>query len=179
MATPTATTGAPGGTAPPPFPPFQQEYFAAQLLWFALAFAALYLLMAKVALPRVATILEDRRARIAADLAEAQRMQAASVAAAEAHEKALADARAKSQAIASGARDKMMAESETNRKALEAKLNAQLAEAEATIAGTKAQAMTNVREVAIDTASAIVERLIGTAPTGPSVTQAVDRVLKG
>jgi F-type H+-transporting ATPase subunit b len=179
MATPSTTTGATGGQAPPPFPPFQQEYFPSQLLWFALAFGLLYVLMSRVALPRVATIIEDRRARIAADLAEAQRMQAESVAAAQAHEKALADARARSQSIAGEARDKMMAESEASRKALEAKLNAQLAEAEKTIAGTKESAMSNVREVAIDTAAAIVQRLIGSAPAPASVGQAVDRVLKG
>lgn len=178
MATPSATTGAAGGQAPP-FPPFQQESFPSQLLWFALAFGLLYILMARVALPRIGSIIEDRRARIAADLAEAHAMQAQSESAAAAHEKALSDARARSQAIAAEAREKMLAESETKRKAVEGTLNARLAEAEATIAATKAKAMTNVRDVAVDAANAIVERLIGQAPAGASVTQAVDRVLKG
>jgi F-type H+-transporting ATPase subunit b len=57
-------------------------------------------------------------------------------------------------------------------------LNARLAKAEETIAGTKTAAMTNVRGIAVDTATAIVERLTGTAPTANAVETAVTAVLK-
>jgi F-type H+-transporting ATPase subunit b len=178
MATPTTGTQAPGGHGPGPFPPFQKEHFASQLFWLALAFVVLYVLMAKVALPRVGAILQMRRARIEADLAEAQRFREQSEAAGVAYEKALADARNRAQGIANETRDKLMGEAEERRKALEAKLNVQLAEAERTIAATKSAAMANVRDVAQESASAIVERLIGAAPSAASVTQALDRVLK-
>ncbi len=174
----TAHTEAPGGHAKEPFPPFQSQTFASQLVWLALAFVVLYLLMAKIALPRVAGILADRKARVAADLAEAERARTESEAAMAAYEKSLADARARAQAIASETRDKLMGEAETHRKALEAKLNAQLADAEKSIAATKSAAMSNVRSVAVDTAAAIVERLIGQPPSAQAVGSAVDRVLK-
>jgi F-type H+-transporting ATPase subunit b len=135
--------------------------------------------MSKVALPRVGSILQARRDRIAGDLAEAQRHKDESEAAMAAYEKALADARSRAQAIAAETRDKLTGEAETNRKALEAKLNTQLAEAEKTIAGTKASAMNNVRGVAADATRAIVERLIGSLPSEQAVTQAVERALKG
>src|SRR3712207_5473926 len=93
----TSSTQAPGG--PGPFPPFQRETFASQLFWLALAFVVLYLLMSRVALPRVGGIIADRKARIAADLAEAERARAESEAAAAGYEKSLADARARAQAI--------------------------------------------------------------------------------
>ena len=64
------------------------------------------------------------------------------------------------------------------RKTLETKLNAQLAEAEKAIAGTKSAAMANVRGIAVDAAGAIVERLVGTAPAAPAVAAAVDEALK-
>jgi F-type H+-transporting ATPase subunit b len=176
MATPTTGTQAPGG--PPPFPPFQRETFASQLMWLVLAFMLLYVLMAKIALPRVGSILQARRDRIAADLAEAQRHRTESEAAMAAYEKALADARNRAHAIASETRDQLMSEAETRRKALESKLNAQLAEAEATIAGTKEAAMANVRGVAVEATAAIVERLIGAKPAAQAVEQAVERALK-
>ena len=50
------------------FPPFQKDTFASQLLWITLAFVALYLLMSRVALPRIGSIIEDRKQRIASDL---------------------------------------------------------------------------------------------------------------
>ena len=176
MATPTTGTQAPGG--PGPFPPFMKETFASQLIWLALAFVLLYLLMAKVGLPRVGEILAARRARIEGDLAEAERFRQESEAALAAYDKALADARNRAQAIASETRDKLMGEAEQRRKALEAELNTQLATAEQTITTTKTNAMANVRGVAVEAATAIVERLIGTAPAAPSVSQAVDRALK-
>ncbi|HEX2215371.1 MAG TPA: F0F1 ATP synthase subunit B' [Xanthobacteraceae bacterium] len=176
---PAETTVTGTQTAPAPFPPFQSEHFASQLFWLALAFIVLYVLMAKVALPRVGSILQARRERIEADFAEAQRFREQSEAAAAAYEKALADARNRAQGIAAETREKFVAEAEENRKALEARLNAQLAEAERTIGATKSAAMANVRDVAVESAAAIVEKLIGSAPPAPAVAQAVDRVLKG
>ena len=70
MATNTAQTQAHGGEKPP-FPPFQKETFASQLVWFALFFIALYLLMSRVALPRVGGIIQARTSQIEGDLAEA------------------------------------------------------------------------------------------------------------
>ncbi len=178
MATPTSGTTAPGGHGPAPFPPFQRETFASQLFWLALLFVLLYVLMAKVALPRVGSILQSRQARMEADVAEAQRFRQDSELALAGYEKALAEARNRAQAIANETRERFAHEAEGNRKALEAKLNERLAEAERSIANTKAAAMANVRQVAIETAGAIVERLIGNAPPSPTVAQAVDRVLK-
>ena len=179
MAETNSHTEVPGGHGPKTFPPFDKQTFGSQLIWLVIAFVALYVLMSKIALPRVGSILQARRDRIAGDLAEAQRHKDESEAAMAAYEKALAEARGRAQAIAAETRDKLMGEAETNRKALEAKLNTQLAEAEKTIAGTKASAMNNVRGVAADATSAIVERLIGSLPSEQAVTQAVERALKG
>ena len=134
--------------------------------------------MAKVALPRVGAIIESRQKRIADDLAGAAPLKAESDAAIAAYEKALADARARAQAIANETRDKQAAAAEATRKRLEGELNAKLAEAEKTIAATKQAAMANVRGIAADATKAIVERLIGTAPTDSAVDAAVADALK-
>ena len=125
---------------------------------------ALYLLMARIALPRIDSILERRRVRISGDLAEAQRLKGESDAAIAAYEKSLAEARGRAQAVANESRQRQAAEAEAARKALDATLNASIAEAESRIASTKSAAMTNVRGIATEAAAAIVERLIGIAP---------------
>src|SRR2546426_1299377 len=99
MAT-TAHTEAPSGGHKGPFPPFQKDTFASQLLWFAVCFIILYLLMSKIALPRIGGILAERRRRIEDDLKLAQRLKEESDAELAAYEKALADARARAQTIA-------------------------------------------------------------------------------
>ena len=159
------------------FPPFASETFASQLLWFAIAFGLLYYVMSRVALPRVAAIMESRSQRIAADLAEAERLRAESEAAGAAYEKSLNDARAKAKAIAQEMREALSAEAEARRKALEAELHERLAVAETTIGARTAEAMGSVRGIAADTATAIVERLTGQAPDRRAVEAALDRAL--
>src|SRR6266545_435877 len=143
------------------FPPFDSKTFPSQLFWLALAFIALYLLMSRIALPRIGSILEARRQSIEDDLAEAQRLKDASDAAIAAHEKALAEARGRAQTLANETREKAAAAAEVRRKEVDAKLGAHIAEAEKTIAGTRAAAMANVRGIASEAAAAIVERLTG------------------
>ncbi len=176
MAT-SAHTTAPGG-AKPPFPPFNKEYFASQALWFAIAFVALYLIIARLAIPQIGGTIAARGKRVADDLAEANRLKEQSDAALATYEKSLADARIRAQALANETRDKLNAEAEQTRKTLEANLNVKLVEADKTIAATKQSAMANIESVAADTAIAIVERLIGTAPTAQAAQQAVAEVLK-
>ena len=176
MATNTHTEQPGGGK--PQFPPFNKETFASQLVWFVIFFIVLYVLIGRFAIPRIGGIIEARRGRIEGDLAEANRLKEQSDAALKSYEKSLADARARAQALAGETRDKLNAEADERRKALEGQLNVKLAEAEKTIATTKTAAMTNVRGIAVDTATAIVERLIGSAPSGPAVEAAVADALK-
>jgi F-type H+-transporting ATPase subunit b len=155
-----------------PFPPFDKQTFPSQLLWLTLTFVALYLLMSRIALPRIDSILERRAQRISGDLAEASRLKGLSDAAIAAYEKSLAEARARAQALLNDSRQKQAAEAEAARKALDATLNARITEAESRIAETKSAAMVNVRSIATDAAAAIVERLIGVAPASREVVAA-------
>jgi F-type H+-transporting ATPase subunit b len=175
----TASTEHPAQGGHGGFPPFQSQTFASQLVWLAIAFVLLYVLMAKLALPRVASIIESRQKRIEDDLADASRLKGESDAAVAAYEKALADARNRAQAIANEMRERQAAEADARRKTLDGELNTKLVEAEKTIAATKQAAMGNVRGIAEDATRAIVERLIGQAPNEKAVTAAVADVLKG
>jgi F-type H+-transporting ATPase subunit b len=160
------------------FPPFNSHTFPSQLVWLAIFFVLLYVLMAKWALPQVGRVIDNRQKRIADDIAEAERLKAQSDEAVAAYEKALADARARAQAIANETRDKQTAAADATRKTLEGELNVKLAEAEKSIAATKLAAMANVRIIAEDAARAIVERLIGSAPSDKAVADAVTEALK-
>ena len=169
----------PAGEQGRDFPPFDSRNFPSQLLWLALTFIALYLLMARIALPRIGAILEQRRARIADDMAAAQHLKEQSDAAIAAHEKALNEARSRAQALASETRAKAAAEAETKRKQVDAKLSLQVQEADKAIAARRGDAMRNVQGIAADAAGAIVERLIGTPPASADVERAVKAVLDG
>ena len=174
----TAHTSAEGGHKAP-FPPFQKETFASQLVSLLIAFVALYLIVSRIALPKVGKTIDDRQAKIEGDLAEAQKLKDESDGALKAYEADLAAARSRAQAIGNETREKLNAASEAERKSLEDKLSVKLADAEKTIAATREAAMSNVRGIAADAASAIVQRLTGVVPDGKTVTSAVDASLKG
>jgi len=174
----TAHTEADGGHKAP-FPPFQKDTFASQLVSLLIAFVALYLIVSKIALPRVGGLIDARQKAIEGDLAEAQKLKDASDSALKAYETELASARARAQAIGTETREKLSAASESERKTLEQRLAVKLAEAEKTIASTREAAMSSVRGIAAETAAAIVQRLTGVLPDGKSVDSAVDASLKG
>lgn len=143
------------------FPPFDSSTFASQILWLAITFGLFYVLMAKVALPRIGGILEARHDKIAHDLEEANRLKAESEAAGAAYEASLAEARKKAQAIASETRAALTASIDAKRQEAESGLGAKISEAEGRIADIKTKALAEVDGIAVDTAEALVSSLIG------------------
>jgi F-type H+-transporting ATPase subunit b len=161
------------------FPPFQKDTFASQLVSLAVAFVALYLIVSRIALPRVGSLLDERQDAIESDLAAAQKLKDESDAALKAYENELAAARARAHAISAETREKLNAASDAERKMLEERLTLKLLEAEKTIATTREAAMSNVRSIAAEAAAAIVQRLTGVLPDGKTIERAVDASLKG
>jgi F-type H+-transporting ATPase subunit b len=175
----TAHTEVPSNHGKPEFPPFNKDTFASQLVSFAVAFALLYVIVSRFALPRVGGVIKAREGTIEKDLSEAQAFRDESDAALKAYETELAEARSRAQAIGSETRDTLAAQSEAERKALEISLSAKLVEAEKTIAATRAKAMGNVKAIATDATAAIVQRLSGVTPDNQAIDRAVDASLKG
>ena len=152
----TAAEGGHGG-----FPPMDAHSFPSQIFWLVIFFGLLYLLMSKLALPRMAAVLDKRHKAIESDLSTASALKHETEAAIQHYEKSLADARANAQSIATETRTRIGAEIEAERSALEKTLSAKLAEADARISATKAKAMQDVHEVAAETAAEIVSELTG------------------
>jgi F-type H+-transporting ATPase subunit b len=165
----TAAEGGHGGA----FPPMDTSTYPSQIFWLFIFFGLLYLLMSRVALPRMAAVLEKRSARIEGDLAKAQSLKNETEAAVAAYEKALADARAKAQGIALETRTKMAAEMDAEQSAVDKTLGAKMGEAEARIAKAKTKAMADVSDVAADAAAEIVAELTGMKVTKASVSKAL------
>ncbi|HEX7776123.1 MAG TPA: F0F1 ATP synthase subunit B' [Parvibaculum sp.] len=152
--------------------------YVPQLVWLALTFGVLYVVMATFALPRIGSVIEGRAARIASDLDEAAASKRRTDEAIAAYEKALAEARAKAHGIAQQTRDLLTAETDRQRHEIEAKLAEKIAAAEASIRKTKEAALANVRNVAVDVAGAIVAQLLGEDADKTATERAVDTALK-
>lgn len=168
-----------GAQASGGLPQLNVNDFAPQLIWLAVIFVLLYLLMSKVVLPKVGGVIEERGQRISKDLGEAQRLKTETEKALATYEQAMTEARAKAQKIAQENRDALNAEINKERAAIEARINTQAVEAERRIAEAKARAMGSVSDIAGETARSIVSQLIGQDVTAAEAAQALTTTGRG
>ncbi len=154
-------------------PQLQPDVFAPQLIWLVITFSALFYIMAKIALPRISSVIEERRQRIQRDLDEAERLKTETDQALQEYETALAEARTRANRIASEKRDALKRDVEEKRNDVDQKIASQLANAEQRIAATKTNALANVNEIAVETAQSIVSRLIGKDVTPEAAAKAL------
>lgn len=159
--TTTEGTEAEGGAHKGVFPPLDAKSFPSQLFWLVVFFAALYLLMSRLVLPRIAGILEARRNRIEGDLARASALKDETEAALASYQKALSDARGNATDIARDTREMVNVDISKQQAALDASLAAKAADADAKIAASKAKAMASVHDIAADAATDIIASLTG------------------
>jgi F-type H+-transporting ATPase subunit b len=157
----TAATEAPGSHKAAGFPPFKTETFPSQLFWLVLTFAFLFVVLWRLATPRIAGVITTRRNRIADDLAEAQKHRGDAEAASAAYQTALAGARARAHALAEENRKGIHAEIDRAKAAADTKARDDIARAEARIAATRDEAKSHVVQAAQDAVVQIVARLTG------------------
>ncbi|MBC4017581.1 F0F1 ATP synthase subunit B' [Siccirubricoccus deserti] len=170
---PGATTGSEGGM---PQLAFGNPWTIAQVVWMLIIFGLLYYVMARYALPQVEGVLEARRQRIEGDLESAQVAKQQADAALAELQAATAKARTEAQSAIAEATQQAQAEATARGEALNARLAAQIEAAEKRIDASRIAALGALRQVASDTAEAVVGRLIGPADRG-MVERAVDREL--
>lgn len=153
---------------------FTDPLMISKLVWLLIIFGLLYFVLKTYALPQVASVLDERAALIAADLNAARDAQASGEAALAEIRASTAAARAEAQAAIASAMVEAQLKSAQQAAEINARLAAQVSEAEARVRAARDQAMGALREVAGETATAMLTRLSITAPAN-DVTAAVDR----
>jgi len=152
--------------------------FVPQLVWLAISFVLLYVLMASLGLPRIRGAIAARRARVDGDLEKAQQMKAEAEAVIAAYERALAEARQQAQQTLKETIERLNAQSSEKQRQTAAKLETETAAAEKRIAEAKTAAIANIRDVALDVARAAARKLTGGEIDDRRAAAAVDAVLR-
>jgi F-type H+-transporting ATPase subunit b len=159
-------------------PQLDPHVFAPQLVWLAITFILLYVLMSRVGLPRVAAVLEQRRSKISGDLGAAERLKGDAEKAIATYEAALAKGRSEAQGIVAKLREQSRAEAASRRATLDSEMAQKSRAAEAAVTAAKNTALANLKGVAVETSRAAVGRLIGTEVSAATAEAAVDQALK-
>ncbi len=152
--------------------------FPPQLVWLAISFIVLYIIMARAGLPRVGGILAARRTRIDGDLERASQMKAEAEAVIAAYERALAEARQQAQQTMKETTDRLNAEAAERQRKVAEKLGAETAAAERRIAEAKRAALGNVREIAVEVARSAAAKLTGEQIDGARAGAAVEAAMR-
>ena len=167
-----------GPAAAAGLPQLDPATYGPQVIWLAITFAVLYVLMAKVALPRIGHVLEERRHKIDQNLKKAKILKADAEAAAEAYEGAMADARTQAGDVLSDVREGAARDTAERQKELGARLHADIEEAETRIAEARDKAVAGIRDLAAEVAHSAAEKLAGETVEAGAVRSAVDAALK-
>lgn len=164
--------------AKPGLPQLDISTFASQLFWLLISFVILYVVISRVAAPKIGGVIQDRANRIRGDLETAAKAKRDSEAAIAGYDKALADARAKALKTSDELRNTVNAEINAKNDAAAKQLAADTAKAEARIAEMRRNAMARVGEVARETAADVIQKLSGEAANAADVEAAVNAALK-
>ena len=175
MATETTTAAA---DSAPGMPQLDFSTWGNQIFWLVLALIATYLILSRVALPRIGAVLAERQGTITNDIAAAEDLKAKAVEAEDAYNKALVDARAEAQRIVAETKAEIQADLDTAIAKADAEIAAKSAESQKAIEEIRAGAMDSVKAVAKDTAKEIITALGGKADA-KTVTAAVTARMKG
>lgn len=159
-----AAHGAEGAGA---FPPFDATLFSSQLIWFAVTFFALYLVVSRFVIPRVGSVMERRAGTVAGDLDQAAQKSAAAEEARANMERAIAKARADGRAMVEAARADIAAKLGAEQVAAETRLAARIAEAEGKVDAARQKALAEVPALAETLAREIADKLAPAATTAP------------
>ncbi len=159
-------------------PQLDYTTYANQIFWLVVALVLIYLVLSRVALPRISGILADRQGKITSDIAAAEELKLKAEAAEKAYNQALLDARTEANKIVAEARADIQKDLDRATAKADAGIAAKAAESVKRIEEIRAGAVANVADVARDTAAAIVAALGAKADAG-AVADAVAARLKG
>jgi F-type H+-transporting ATPase subunit b len=159
-------------------PQFDLTTFAPQLFWLAVTFIALYWVMAKLAIPRIGEVLDQRARVIQEDLDRAMALKAETDQAIQTYERAMAAARDQANEQIRAVTNEAKATAEARTTELGAQVAKQVADAEARIAKAKDDALASLKRIAADTAKDVVAKLANLSPAQGDVEAAVAAALK-
>lgn len=159
-------------------PQLDPTSYGNQIFWLLVALAAIYLILTRIALPRIGAVLAERKGTITNDLAAAEELKLQAEAAEAAYQKALADARAEASRIIAETRAEIQTELDAAIAEADAEISARAEASEARIGEIRASALEAVTEVAKDTARELVVTLGGKSDAR-SLNAAINARMKG
>ncbi len=163
-----------GGAGMPQLDP---STFDNQIFWLVVALVAIWAILSRLAVPRIAAILATRQGSIGNDLQAAENLRTQAREAQAAYDRALAEARAEAGRIAAEARAEVQRALDADLAEADRRIDAKAAESAGRLHEIAAQSDASVAAVARDAARAVLAAL-GGRPDEAAVDAAIDQRMR-
>jgi F-type H+-transporting ATPase subunit b len=157
-------------------PQLNPEWYLSQIVWLAITFVVLYVILVRTALPRIVEVMQERQEKINDDMHRAETLKTEAEGVLAAYEKLMAETRTKAEAKIREAAERAAKDAEAQNAALGERLAREAAAAEARIVAARRQALADLRQVATEAAQAAAGKLAGLAVGADEARSAVAAV---
>ncbi len=160
-------------------PQLDFQWFSAQLYWLALTFITLYIVLAKVSLPRLERVVRDRKEHVSTDLRKAETYKQQAENLEREYTKALDAAHKNADKLISEANSKAAERNAKGIANLEKAISKKLLDAEKNISDMRTQAIKNIIPHQVEICQMVLKKLVNVSIQDDKVTSAVNNLMKG
>ena len=159
-------------------PQLNPEYWISQIFWLTLIFGSLYILLAKLILPKIGNNLEARKSQIAENIEAAEKQRKESDQKLKDYEKIIYDAKIESKNIFNQARKKILKDINTKKESLKKEIDEEIKKAETEILDLKNKSPEKINKIAIETSADLIKQIIGVEVNNSNISAIVEDISK-
>ena len=159
-------------------PQLNPEFWVSQIFWLTITFGILYLVLSKLILPKISANLESRKSQISDNIEAADKQRKESDTKLKEYEEIINKSKIEAKNIFSQARENALKDINSKREVLDKQIDEEIGKAENEINKLKKDAPIKINKIAIETASELTQKLIGTEVNNSSISAIVDDLSK-
>jgi len=159
-------------------PQLNPEFWVSQIFWLTITFGILYLVLSKLILPKISANLESRKSQISDNIEAADKQREESDAKLREYEEIITKSKIEAKNIFNQAREKVLKDINAKRDVLDKQIDEEIGKAENEINKLRKDAPIKINKIAIETASELTQKLIGTEVNNSSISAIVDDLSK-
>jgi F-type H+-transporting ATPase subunit b len=159
-------------------PQLNPEFWISQIFWLTLTFGILYIVLAKLILPKISANLELRKSQIQENIEAAEKQRESSETKLKEYDNIVFKSKLEAQNILKAAREKLIQEINSKKENLDKQIDEEIKKAENEINILKKNAPEKINKIAIDTSSELVKKLIGAEVNNSSISAIVEDLSK-
>ena len=159
-------------------PQLNPEFWIAQIFWLTLIFSSLYLIIAKIFLPRITYIIENRKSRIVNDLDQTQKLKDNAEKKLNEYNEIIIQSKRDAKKIIDDSKKSLNQDLENKKKKFTEEIEKELLLAEKEIKDLKKSSVLNISNIAVETSSEILKHIINNEVNKSSVSAIVNEITK-